>query len=118
MKEDIDEEIRVSQGYIHKKRILIHISRWLPALKLYNVSGITADMVFERFLQVDQKLIALYHDGEIRHNTGPQHAEFFTNKDFVNRSIRIRKKPLPWSYWSLETNTWVSLNAINPSLTA
>ncbi len=116
MKEDIDEEIRVNQWYVHKKRIMTHIERWLPSLSLYNINGISSKMVFDRFLQEEHKLTAIYHDAELRDNTWPQHAEFFTNKDFITRSIRIRQTPIPWSYWSWETNTWVSLNAINPSL--
>lgn len=112
MKEDIDEEIRVNQWYIHKRRVLEHIKRWLPKLKVYDIKWINTDMIFERFLVTDKKIIPLYPTQDVRQGTWPKHAEFFTNKDFISRSIHIRKNNIPWSFWSHEAGIWISLDSI------
>ena len=75
-------------------------------------------MIFERFLDIDKKTIPLYPTNEVRPGTGPKHAEFFTNKDFISRSIHIRKNGIPWSFWSHEAGVWVSLDSINPNGTS
>lgn len=114
MKEDIDEEIRVNQWYIHKKRVLEHIERWIPKLKLYDINLDDPRIIFERFLKIDKKLIPLYETSEIREKTWPTHAEFFTNKDFIWRALRIRKGGIPWSFWSYEAESWICLNILKP----
>jgi hypothetical protein len=63
MKSDIDEEITLRQGYIDKERILFHINRRLPDLAKYNLpSNITTEAVFNQFLNVEEKLIPMYHE--------------------------------------------------------
>lgn len=121
MKADIQEEIMLRQGYSEKSRVMEHIRRFSIQRKAEWLAQ-SDEEIFEHIVQ--ESCILPIREGHIISGKEGKKVkdkkfkalteyEFFTNKDFLHRGIKTRKKKLKYEVYSNEEGKFVPIDSFS-----
>lgn len=123
MKADIQEEIMLRQGYIEKGRVMEHIRRFSKQRKTEWLMQ-SDEAIFEHIVEegcilpIREEKITKDKEKKKERKKGQKPKKlteygFFTNKDFLQRGIKTRKKKLKYEVYSREEGKFTPIDSFS-----